>query len=118
MKDIDPEEFKNRLINEFGYPEKYIYIAEKELKGFPEYIHRLFLEWWNTGLVPDFEIEGYTIQNTQEKGIAENPVAAFMFMSWLYRDPEKAKESLKKRSYDRVIISEEYKEFLRNRKPE
>lgn len=54
-----------------------------------------FEKFLETGDVPDFSVEGYSVEKLMgEHGF--NGVAAFQTLDWLKREPEKAKESLSK----------------------
>jgi hypothetical protein len=93
-------ELVTRLVSEFGYPlQGAQMVAEKLLACGPE-IKAAFLYWWNEGSLDDLVVEGYTVQRLMEEH-GMNPIAAFLTLDWLMREPEKAKVSLA-RGHDRV----------------
>ena len=53
-------------------------------------------EYLKTGEVQSMEVEGYTVESLmQERNM--NPLAAYLTLDWLIREPEKAKESLSRK---------------------
>lgn len=111
MKGITPEEFAKRLADEFGYPETQIDIVAGNLQQLSTYFQGIFLDWWRTGRIPNIEIEGWTIERFQrERGY--NPIAAFLDLDWLYREPKKALKSLNEYSFG-YKPSEEMKKIAR-----
>jgi hypothetical protein len=94
-----------RLINEFGYPPQGAQIIADKLANSTSQIQTIFNKFWEDGNVPDIEVEGYTISDlTEEHGM--KPIAAFLTLDWLIREPEKAKASLQK-GHDYVEKREE-----------
>lgn len=88
------------------YPEVY---TEENIEGILQKIEDLppelregldkFLE---TGETPDIEVEGWTVEKLkEERGL--NEIASILALDWLGREPEKAKETLK-RGFDRIVI--------------
>jgi prophage antirepressor-like protein len=91
-----PAYFVPRLIKEFGYPETTVNRVAEALAQFQEPLASAFINWWESGVLPTIELEGYTISRLQkERGM--NPIAAFLTLDWIQREPEKALRSLSKK---------------------
>jgi hypothetical protein len=91
-----------RLVDEFGYPEAGAKLIAADLAACREPVANAFLRWWDTGRMPEVEIQGYTVQRLmREQGM--NPVAAFLALDWLNREPEKALQILDK-GHDSVRV--------------
>lgn len=92
---INANELIPRLISEFGYPPNGAQmIAEKLINCTPQ-IQVAFTIFWEKGEFPNMEVEDYTFVGlVSEHGM--KPIAALLTLDWLIREPEKAKESLKK----------------------
>ena len=61
-----------------------------------------FLQWWQTGVLDrTLEIAGYTLTRLIH-GHAMSPIAAFLTLDWLDREPENAKASLG-RGHDQIV---------------
>ena len=60
-----------------------------------EQIQEAYISFIETGLLPETEIEGYTVEQlmTEHK---MKPLAAFLTLDWLIRFPDEAKKSLAK----------------------
>ena len=89
-----------RLIAEFGYPAEGARIVAEKIAACGPQVRAAFAMWWQTGELTDLEIEGYTV----ERLMAEHnmkPIAAFLTLDWLGREPEKARASLR-RGHDRI----------------
>ncbi|MFA6184379.1 MAG: hypothetical protein WC682_04755 [Parcubacteria group bacterium] len=96
------EDIVFRLISEFSYSEKEARQAAQDLLKSDPKVKGAFDVWWDTGVFDDaLECEGYTL----DKLIKEHslmPVAAFLTLDWLIKEPEKAKRFLEK-GYDMII---------------
>ena len=66
----------------------------EQVKGFSPKIMASFENWVTTGNLDDLEIEGYTIEAFIEKHPTTIP-SAYGMLSWLEKEPEKAKKALK-----------------------
>jgi len=96
--DMDAQSLIPRLVAEFGYPQAGAQLVADKLADASPDIQDAFMRWWTTGRLPDpenLEIEGYTVQRLMEEH-GMKPVAAFLTLDWLRREPEKARASLKK----------------------
>lgn len=85
----------SRLIEEFGYPEFGAELVANKLSKCSLEIQEAFQDWWDTGVLPELELEGYSIQHLmKEHGMS--PIAALLTLDWLKRNPEEAITSLDK----------------------
>ncbi len=101
MNDLDEAELTQRLLNEFNYPEKGAQLIIKKLSNCQPEIKAAFNRWWQTGQLTSFAIENYTVQRLQKEH-AMNPIAAFLTLDWLLREPETALTSLRK-GHDKIV---------------
>ncbi len=91
-----------RLESEFGYPSAGArLIADKLAAATPE-VRAAFIDWWETGKLPAFAVEGYTANRLVEEH-SMRPIAALLTLDWLIREPEQAKASLRK-GHDHVRV--------------
>ena len=97
----------NRLIVEFDYPEYGAVIAARKLLHLQGSIRLLFIDWWFQGKKPSLDVEGYTFESLTES-YKMNPIAAFLTLDWLIREPERAKGSLR-RGHDILRIDRKKK---------
>jgi hypothetical protein len=91
---------RTRLTREFGYSESGARIVAEKLIACSPQIKSAIAVWWNTGDLTDLEIEGFTVQRLMEQH-GMKPIAAFLTLDWLVREPERARASLA-RGHDRV----------------
>ncbi len=101
---IQPDEIIPRLISEFGYTEKNAERIALNLQECTPVVQEAFEKWWRgEGLDTHLEVKGYTLKRLiEEQGL--RPIAAFLDLDWLIREPEKALKALS-RGYD--IIKKE-----------
>lgn len=59
-----------------------------------ERIKAAFEEWVDSNVIPTIKIEGWSYNKLVEK-FKMRPVAAFLALDWLTREPEKASKALK-----------------------
>ena len=98
MKDM--EELVHRLTTEFNYPYQGALVVAEKCNSLQAPVREAFDSWWASGELPELEIHGYTVEKLmKEHGM--NPIAAFLTLDWIQRDPAKAVESLK-RGHDRL----------------
>jgi len=98
---LNPQILLPRLIEEFGYSKENAAEVVDDLSNCSEQIISAFLRWWNTGVLPDIEIEQYNVSRLR-KEYGMNPIAALLSLDWLIKEPEEAKAALK-RGYDEII---------------
>ncbi len=101
MHTIDVTALVPRLMDEFGYPAAGARLVAEDLARSAAEVQDAFCAWWNTGVIPELEVMGYTVHRLiQEHGM--QPVAALLTLDWLTREPERALASLRK-GHDRVM---------------
>ncbi len=84
-----------RLVAEHGDPEAGAQLVAAKLAALPSPVHAAFENWWTIGEVPELVVEGYTVRRlAAEHGM--NPIAAFLTLGWLTREPQAARASLAK----------------------
>jgi hypothetical protein len=84
-----------RLQSEYGYPLKGAQLMAEKLVACQPVIKGAFMKWWQAGEFTPLEVEGYTWNQLMEKH-GMKPLAALVTLDWLLREPEKAKQSLRK----------------------
>src|SRR5258708_27709380 len=94
-----------RLVDEFGYPENGALLVADRLAAVTGSLADQFAEWWRNGTSPDLSVQGYTFGSLTERG-GMNPIAAFLTLDWLERDPQRATTSLR-RGRDRIALRSE-----------
>jgi len=90
-----------RLVDEFGYSSQGARIVWDRLCRLDPAIASSFLGWWVQGIEPDIKIHGYSVKRLEEEH-SMTPIAAFLTLDWLVREPERAQRSLKK-GHDRIV---------------
>jgi predicted nucleic acid-binding protein len=105
MRITDRDTIATRLVDEFGYSEKGALLAADRLVALTGSLAEQFAQWWWHGTSPNRSIEGYTFDSLIE-GSGMNPIAAFLTLDWLERDPQRASASLH-RGRDRIATSSE-----------
>jgi hypothetical protein len=82
-----------RLVDEYGYPPPGARVAAQRLAELSGAVREAFDHWWTSGEPPELEIGGFTlVRLAVEHGM--NPIAAFLTLDWLARDPAAAHASL------------------------
>lgn len=92
---MDRNTIVNRLEQEFGYPRQGAELVATRLESLRGPLRDAFVRWWESGTLPDLTIEGYTVERLM-RDQRMNPIASFLTLDWLEREPEKAIASLKK----------------------
>lgn len=88
-----PEDLRHALESEFGYPRKGAELVANKLDHLSPQIARLLEQWWITREIPALELEGYTVERLMREH-SMNPIAAFLTMDWILREPTAATTSL------------------------
>ena len=101
MVEMTMESIMDRLTTEFDYPEQGSELVAQKILEMQPSLRSEFDQWWNTGIVPTLEIEGYSVAMLMSEHNM-NPIAAFLTMDWLLREPEKAITSLE-RGHDQIF---------------
>lgn len=76
------------------YPDYMLEQTADKIERMDERIKSAFEEWVESGTIPMLEIEGWNYDQLVDR-FKMRPVAAFLALDWLAREPEKAKKSLK-----------------------
>lgn len=101
----EKEEIALRLQNEFGYGRPGSTKVAEIIATLHEQIAESFAIWWESGLVPEIEVEGYSVTRLQTEHNM-NPIAAFLTLNSLLRNPDKILPSLRK-GHDQIGPSRE-----------
>lgn len=89
------KEILTKLLKEENYPAHMIETTISKLNKLQPSVAKSFESWLNEGILPDFEIEGFSYR-VLVNDYGMKPVGAFLTLDWLCRDPQKAILSLKK----------------------
>jgi hypothetical protein len=89
-----------RLIGEFGYSPHAAQVVAEELADADERIQEAFLRWWTKGELSNLTVRQYNLRRLKDEH-GMNPIAAFLTLDWLLKEPGKALASLA-RGHDRV----------------
>lgn len=84
-----------RILKEEGYPDFILEKTVNKIEAFNPDIATVFSEFCVKGTIPDIEVEGYNYKSLVEE-FGMKPVGALITLDWLIREPEIAKEALKK----------------------
>lgn len=77
------------------YPEYMLEQTADKIERMDAKIKRAFEEWVDNSAIPSIEIEGWSYDKLIQK-FKMRPVAAFLALDWLMREPEKAAKALKR----------------------
>ena len=75
------------------YPQYMLEQTADKLENMNSNLKVAFEDWANNGTIPTVEVEGWSYNRLIEK-FKMRPIAAFIALDWLIRDPEKASKSL------------------------
>ena len=92
---MDKHTIIDELSTKYGYDFRGAVIVANKLEKLNPQLASLFMQWRQDGVIPQIEIEGFTIPRL----ITEHdmkPIAAFLTLDWLLREPLRAIASLKK----------------------
>jgi hypothetical protein len=102
---LDNKVVRERLIDDFDCKESQADgVVEKISKLAPD-IYTAFESWFNTGVVKEIEVEGYTVAALRQKKKNLNIVGAYLTLDWLRREPEKAKYALNQPEIANSVIT-------------
>ena len=93
---IDRKLLRDRLVNEFDYPDKAVDIVVDKINAMTPDVYAAFEEWFNTGKIVDMEIEGYDFASLKANEAKMNTIAIYLSFDWLVREPLKAKAALER----------------------
>ena len=91
---IDRNILRERLINDFDYPEKNVDLVADKITAMSPNVYVAFETWFNTGNITDIEVEGFNYAAVKAKDDKMNPIAIYLTLDWLTREPERAKAAL------------------------
>lgn len=77
------------------YPDYMLAQTADKVERMDKEIMAAFEEWVDCNVIPSIEIEGWNYNKLVET-FKMRPVAAFLALDWLMRDPEKAIKALNK----------------------
>lgn len=77
------------------YPDYMLEQTADKVERMDERIKLAFEDWVDSNIIPTIEIEGWNYAKLVEK-FKMRPVAAFLALDWLTRDPKKASKALKR----------------------
>jgi hypothetical protein len=92
---MEEHALSERLITEFGYPPKGAALVAAKLARLAPPVAAAFAGWWQTGTLPDLMVAGYSLLRLMDEHHMQ-PIAAFLTLDWLSRDPAAAGASLRK----------------------
>jgi hypothetical protein len=93
MKYPMKKELVDGLITKFNYPKSGAMIVASKLLHLQVFLKPLFIDWWFNEIKPSIKLEGYTFERLTDS-YKMNPIAAFLTLDWLSRDPKQARISL------------------------
>ena len=91
---IDAKVLRDRLVNDFDYPEANVDDVVGKIGVMSPDIYAAFEKWFDTGVIIDVEVEGYNFAAIKAKSTKINPIAVYLTLDWLKREPVKAKAAL------------------------
>lgn len=91
-----------RLIDEFGYSDSKAKMIWQKISDISPDLYAVFNAWWENGKPPEITEAGISYSELISKH-SMNPLAAFLTLDWLKRDPAAASAAIR-RGHDRVVI--------------
>lgn len=102
---LDNRIVRDRLVNDLDCKESQVDgIVEKIGKLAPD-IYAAFEAWFNTGVIKEIEVGGYTVASLRRIKKNMNIVGAYLTLDWLRREPEKAKFALSQPEFANSAIT-------------
>lgn len=102
---LDKKIIRDRLVEDFDCKESQVEgVVEKITKLAPD-IYAAFESWFNTGVVKEIEVEGYTVASLHEKKKNMNIVGVYLTLDWLRREPVQAKAALSQPELGNSVIT-------------
>ena len=83
------------ILKSEGYPEFMYEDTCNKVTCFHECITKAFISWLENNDTPDIMIEDYSYDFLTNQ-MNMHPIGAFITLDWLIREPEKAKQALKR----------------------
>jgi len=92
---MNPKQIEKILQEKFSYSGENLKVALQEIEKTSDEIKKAIETFLQTEKITEISREGYTVEKLmKEHGM--NPIAAYLTLDFLEKEPEKAKESLKK----------------------
>lgn len=97
---MNNEELVEILQDDFHYPSAGASVVAKKIMQFQPELLASFTAFIQKGELPQVSIEGYDLERLMNE-FDMTPIAGFLTLDWLMRDPEEAKLTLE-RGYDTI----------------
>jgi len=99
---MDFKRIKNLLIEDFNYSENGAASVTEKILASKDEIKQAIEQYFINREIPTLEVEMINVQHLIDR-YQMNPIAALLTLDWLAREPEKAKDMLRK-GYDRPLF--------------
>ena len=84
-----------RILKEEGYPDFMLEKTTDKIEAFSSVVQKAFEEWCNNKQQPNIVVEGFAFTDLLTQW-GMKPIGAFITLDWLLREPESAKNALRK----------------------
>ncbi len=102
---LDNKIVRERLLNDFDCKASQVDgVVDKISKMAPD-IYAAFESWFNTGVIQEIEVEGYTVASLLATKKNLNIVGAYLTLDWLRREPQRAKLALSQPEIANSVIT-------------
>lgn len=91
---MDKERIK-KILAEEQYPEFMLEKTTDKIEAFSSVVQKAFEEWCNNKQQPNIAVEGFAFTDLVTQW-GMKPIGAFITLDWLLREPENAKNALRK----------------------
>ena len=98
--EMKKEQIVGFLKEKFSYPEKNAIMVAEKIIDFQLEVSEAFQAYIESGELPELCYEGFDFEKLSNQ-YQMNPIAAFLTLDWLKREPEKAVDQLNK-GFDQV----------------
>lgn len=102
---LDKKIVRDRLVDDFDCKESQADSVVEKICSMAPDIYEAFESWFDTGVVKEIEVEGYTIASLRQKKKNMNIVGAYLTLDWLRREPETAKFALAQPEIAKSVIT-------------
>ena len=92
---VDQQTLMERLVSDFGYPRAGARTVARKLASSQPEIQKALENWWREEELPGLVVKGYDFRRLRDEHNM-NPIAIFLTLDWLLREPQKAAASLRK----------------------
>jgi len=90
---------RKRLIEDFDCRESQVDGIIMKIEALKPNVASAFEEWFNTGIVKEIDVEGYTVASLRAIKKNMNVIGAYLTLDWLIREPEQAKLALQQTEF-------------------